>query len=231
VIDGLILGIETSNPSAASSGAARPGVAVARAGAGLEVLGVEAIDTSRLNEDDLMPAVERLFKRLGIAAKELGAVAVSIGPGGFTAVRLAVTAAKMIAEATGAECLPVPTARAVAQRVEARGRRFGVALSSKGDSAFVTVFEDRAALGAGQLMRAPDLEGLGIQLLVVDQFLPDEMRRRAAELKIEIVPPVFDPLACIEVGLTVQPVDPVELLPLYPREPEAVTKWKKLHPR
>jgi tRNA threonylcarbamoyladenosine biosynthesis protein TsaB len=228
----LYLGIETSNPSAWSEGSpTRPGVAAARAGgAGLEVLGAEPI-ALRPNEDDLMPAIDRLFRQVRLAARDLTHVAVSVGPGGYTAVRLAVTAAKMISEATGAQCLPVPTAGVVARRVE-HGQVFAVGLASKGESVYVTLFDAAGfATGPGRLMTAADLPSLGAGLLVVDRFLPEAMRRRVAELGIEVRPPVFDPVACIEAAMAgVAPVDPADLLPLYPREPEAVTKWRQLHP-
>jgi tRNA threonylcarbamoyl adenosine modification protein YeaZ len=233
---GVILGIETSNPSAmAGAGSARAGVAVGRLeGSDLTILGVEPIAVEKVNEDDLLPAIDRLFRRLSLSPRDLRTVAVSIGPGGFTAVRLAVTAAKLIAEATGAQCVPIPTAWVVARRVEAAGRPFAVGLASKGESVFVTTFDGTgAARDQGRLLTAADLEGLGASLLVVDQFFPERMRTRAAEIGIEVRPPVFGPTACVEIAGsgTVAPVDPADLLPLYPREPEAVTKWRKLHPR
>jgi tRNA threonylcarbamoyl adenosine modification protein YeaZ len=227
----LYLGIETSNPSAWSAQSpARPGVAVARSGgAGLELLGSEPI-ALRPNEDDLVPAIDRLFRRLALPPRDLTHVAVSVGPGGYTAVRVAVAAAKMMAEATGAQCLPVPTAVVVARRVEHAGP-FAVGLASKGESVFVTLFDDAGrTAGPGRLMTLVDLDRLGASLLIVDRFLPETMRRRAAELAIEVCPPVFDPVACIEAAAEIAPVDPADLLPLYPREPEAVTKWRLLHP-
>ncbi len=228
-MSGLILGIETSNPSAWTvDSPARPGIAVARVGG--EVLGVEAIETSRSNEDDLAMAVSRLFTRLSLRARDVARVAVSVGPGGFTAVRLAVTTAKMIAEATGAQCLPVPTAWVVARRVRAEGR-FAVALASKGESVFVTVFGGSTP-EEGKLVEADGLAGLAVKVIVADQFFPASMRAGAEALGIAIVPPVFDPVACLEIAAEggITPVDPAVLVPLYPREPEAVTKWKKLHP-
>jgi tRNA threonylcarbamoyl adenosine modification protein YeaZ len=226
-VTGLTLAIETSNPSAwTPDSPARPGVAVARAG---EVLGVEAIDVERVNEDDLAPAIARLFGRLGLKARDLRSLAVSVGPGGFTAVRLAVTTAKMIAEATGAQCLPIPSAWVVARRVRS-GEPFAVALASKGESAFVTIFDAEGKPGEGQLLESAGLTGLGVRLVVADQFFPDSMRDAAGRAGLRVEPPVFDPVACLEAAVGVTPVDPAALLPLYPREPEAVTKWKKLHP-
>ena len=36
-------------------------------------------------------------------------------------------------------------------------------------------------------------------------------------------PPEFDPGACLEASVQAAPVDPLDLLPLYPRLPEAVS--------
>ncbi len=57
------------------------------------------------------------------------------------------------------------------------------------------------------------------------------MLERARAASIRIGPPSFDPIACARLALTHAPVDPLELAPLYPREPEAVTKWRALKAR
>ncbi len=215
----LTLAIETSNPSAGGGGG------VALVGPGGQAIGVEPVGQEP-QHDDLMSGIERLCTRCGKKPGDLTRVAVSLGPGGYTAVRLAVTAAKMIAEATGAELVGVPTALVVARRVQWDGP-FGVALASKGETTFVTRFED-GRMGDGALMDAAGLEPLRIGLLVGDRFLPEAIRRRAEELGITVRPPVFDPVACAEAAEAIAPADPAALMPIYPREPEAVRKWREL---
>lgn len=224
----IILGIETSNPSAWTEAApVMPGVALARVREGaVEPIGAEPVDPRAVHRDDLMPAIERLFAGAGLRPRDASAVAVSAGPGGYTAVRIAVTAAKMIAEATGAACIAVPSAAVVARRVDARDS-FMVALASKGDSAWVTVFDRAGREMRAGLMTGADVPGLGVRTLVADRFLPGAMRQACAAAGIEIVEPIFDPLACIEASVALAPVDPVELSPIYPREPEAVRKWRE----
>ena len=214
----LTLAIETSNPSAGGGG-------VALVGAG-GVLGVEGVSREP-QRDDLMGAVARLCGRCGKGPADLTRVAVSVGPGGYTAVRLAVTVAKMICEATGAECVGVPTPLVVARRVVFEEGAFAVALASKGDTALVTRFEG-GGMGEGTLIDAAGLEGLRVGLLVGDAFLPSRMRARAEELGLRVEPPVFDPVACAEAAEAIAPVDPAALVPVYPREPEAVRKWREL---
>ncbi len=206
----------------------RPGVALARATAtGLDALAAEPIELERPQEDDLLPAIDRACRRVGIGPRDLRGVAVSAGPGGFTALRIATAAGKMIAEATGAACWGVPTAIAAALRAEASGP-FAVALASKGDTAWVTPFDSaRRATGPGRLWSVRDLNEAGIRSLVADQFLPEPIRAECARLGIEVRPPVFDATAVIEAAAGLEAIDPVALVPLYPREPEAVTKWRE----
>jgi tRNA A37 threonylcarbamoyladenosine modification protein TsaB len=215
----LTLAIETSNPSAGGGGVALV------AGAGVGVLGVEEVSREP-QRDDLMAAIARLCARCQKSPGDLTRVAASIGPGGYTAVRVAVTVAKMICEATGAACVGVPTPLVVARRVSFQGP-FAIALASKGETALVTRFEGGAP-GPGTLIDASGLTSLHIGLLVADAFLPPAMRTRAAELGIRVEPPTFDPVACAEASEIIPPTDPAALLPLYPREPEAVTKWRAL---
>jgi len=226
----LILAIETSNPSARTSpGPVRPGIAVGRLGPhGIRLLARREIDPGHPHDDSLLPAIDAAFRSIAAPPAALARVAVSIGPGGYTAVRLAVTAAMMIAEATGAQCVPVPTASVVARRVTHGPLPFAVLLASKGDSAFATVFDADRPADAGRLVRPADIAALRVRRLIADSFLPEAIRLAAGGVPIE--PPVFDPAACLELAIDFDPVDPMALRPRYPREPEAVTRWRELHP-
>lgn len=224
------LGIENSNPSAAcQAGAAPATIAIAEISASaIRLVHREVINTSNPYHDDLLSAIERAVAASGIPLSRLGSVAVSAGPGGYTAVRIGVTAAKFIAESTGAACVAVPTALAVAHALAPRPEaRLGVALASKGETAWVTVV-DQAAIAEGKLMDAHDLAATHLKVLVADQFLPTAFKEAAAALNMQVVPPRFDALSVIDVGRSIPPVDPVHLSPIYPREPEAVIKWREL---
>lgn len=226
------LAIETSNPSAAQ-GASGPGVAagVVRAGGGVEVLGVEMLRSAGRHDDDLMPAIDRLWSRLGLPRAEIARVAVSLGPGGYTGLRVAVVAAKVIAEAVGAVCVGVPSAMVVARRAAPDlPAPFGVALASKGSTTVVTVFDaPTSPVGGPREVDAESVETLGLRALIADRHLPPALRERCATLGVRIEEPIFDPAACLEASATLEPVDPARLVPIYGREPEAVRKWRELH--
>jgi tRNA threonylcarbamoyladenosine biosynthesis protein TsaB len=73
---------------------------------GLTLGAPEALVTRRVGAGavrgrDLLPCVRDLLAAHGVAARALGGIAVDIGPGAFTGVRLGVTAAKALAFALG----------------------------------------------------------------------------------------------------------------------------------
>lgn len=221
----LILAIETSNPGA---GEASAGVALAKVDDPPEIVAVVPLE--RGGDEELLPAIARMFTSANATPNDLSRVGVSIGPGGFTGVRIAVAAAKMICEATGAACVGVPSARVVARRITSDGRPFAVALASKRQTAHLTVFDGSgAARDEGAIHEASGLESLGVARLIADQHLPASFREVAGRLAIAIEPPSFDPAACLELAVAADPVDPIALSPFYPREPEAVTRWRELH--
>lgn len=232
------LAIESSNPSAREGdGAGGPGVALAEisndAGS-WTVRGpivTEMLRQSAAREDDLMSAVDRVTRATAVSPRQIGLVAVSVGPGGFTALRVAVTVGNAVAFTTGAPCVSVPSALVAAKHVESSGR-FAVALASKGQTTFATVFEPgwdearRLDVPAGRLVHASDIAGLEIGLLVADRYLPATIRDAAAQSGVPIAPPVFEPARCLELACLLRAERAGSLLPMYPREPEAVTLWK-----
>lgn len=254
----IALGIESSNPSAIRHSRDHHislGVCLARCegidqGIGRpqwRPLHVEPLRTDNPQHDDLAGCIARCATIAGITPRQIGAVCVSIGPGGFTGVRVAVVTAKMICEATGAACLGVPSAavvvHALAERAGAHSehsehhsesRTTAIALASKSDNTFVTLFDQNMTpLRAGFLCDAKRLRDLcereHVRTLVADHFLPPAMLEEATTLGMSITQPVFSPLSCVAAASRHIPIDPANLLPLYPREPEAVTKWRLLH--
>lgn len=259
----ITLAIETSNPSASSTlgvcvgvlpALGAPGTPALQAGSlEVHILSQASVTTdapAQRNEDRLMLAIDQAMNAAGLSPRHIKRIAVSIGPGGFTSVRLAVTTAKCIAEVTGAHCIPVPTPLVAAFRFAPHATphatphahqpaTFAVALASKGPDAYIQVFEARGdsptPLTRGTVLDADAFEALAralpnpITTLLADSFLPQPLRARAAARNIAVAPIHLDPVACLAASRDIPAVDPIALQPLYPREPEAVTKWRALH--
>ncbi len=235
----LTLAIETSNPSAlgptAAQGthAAAGSVCVGRGSSGAEpeILAWTGLSPASRHDDALMPAIAEVCARAGAAPADLARVAVSVGPGGFTSLRIAVTTAKMICEATGAACVAVPTAHALALSARAEGVRgtVGVLLAWKRDDVWRQRFE-----ASDHSVQATDAEGRVVPLehahdgcatLVAEPTLRAML---APPTHVVVVTPRFDARSVLAASLRMPETDPAQLVPIYPREPEAVTKWRTL---
>lgn len=100
----LTLGIETSGFTGA--------IALRRDGELLESVSIEQV--GRRHAQTLVSEVDVLLRRHSLTTKQLEVVAVSIGPGSFTGLRVGVVFAKTFAYATDCRLVAVDTFRAIA---------------------------------------------------------------------------------------------------------------------
>jgi len=98
-----VVGVETSGGTGS--------VALLR---GDSLLGEETLGEGTTHGVALHPALERLLKAAGLAAKELRLVVAGTGPGSFTGMRVGVGAARSLAYAAGCPVVGVPSYDALA---------------------------------------------------------------------------------------------------------------------
>jgi tRNA threonylcarbamoyl adenosine modification protein YeaZ len=227
--DDAVLAIEVSNPALPPGGS----VAIARWG-GLragEVLAHEQVAPSTRERDDLLCAIDRVARRAGVRPAGIRVVAVSIGPGGYTSLRVAVAAGKMIAAGSGGVCVGVPTASVIAARARAQGvdGPLAVALASKNDAVFLTLFDGPVHLRPGAMAGPEAVDPARPHTLIADDHLPAPWRARALGAGWSIRPPLADAGALLALVADAPRIEPEALVPLYGREPEAVTLWRSRH--
>lgn len=68
-------------------------------------------ESVRRHGRDLIPQIGSLLEAAGIRAKDLDAIAVGLGPGSYTGLRVGVTAAKTLAYAVGRSSSPSTASR------------------------------------------------------------------------------------------------------------------------
>ena len=214
-----LLGFDTSTPAVA--------VCVLRAdGAAFEA----EPPVARLAEPpgharELMPAVDRVMREAALEYGDLDAIAVGIGPGTFTGLRIGIATAHGLAHARGLALHPVLSLAALAAGIEAdgavmplidarRGEVFGAVYEDGRELAapFVAAPEDAAARGPAGTLAAGDgsirfretLEHAGIRVA------PAESRMH-----------VVRGLHICKLAATVPPAPPESVVPCYLRAPDA----------
>jgi len=187
---------------------------------------------------------------LDARTSEIGSVAVAIGPGGFTGLRVSIAFAKALALANGIPALPVPSALVFAA---SHGASAGpgasgpwlVALAAKDCTAWVARVErglriNEAVSAAGQsqgrVVRADEFATLldavvaegGV--LLADGHLDAGFSECARSAGATQAPLAVDGRAFAAISREILAsggaVRAVDLQPIYAREPEAVTKWR-----
>ncbi len=193
-------------------------------------------------KDLLLPAIISLCADAAITRQDLRAVAVSTGPGGFTGLRVAIATSKGICEALSIPAIDVPSALVAAMGARSswwpRDREAIVALASKGEESWIThVCADELgnlSVRCASSMTASEFEPREDCVLLADEYLPVALLNGAIEAKMTILPPVFrasDLLVVAEHRFASGDVtDAVALAVRYPREPEAVTLWRRRYP-
>ncbi len=79
-----------------------------------EPMAVRVLELERGHAEALVPLISEVIKLAGLRFRDLGRVAVSVGPGSFTGVRVGLSAARAIGLAAGIEVVGVSTLSAFA---------------------------------------------------------------------------------------------------------------------
>ena len=195
----------------------------------------------RRDRDDLAPAVAAVLADAGLDASALAAVAVDVGPGGFTGLRVSIALAQSMAEVVGASVVAVPGALVAAGGTPGLEGVVGdllVLSAAKAGTAWGTVLGRARAsdpwrvVGSPGIMASPPDRPLAAVL--ADEHLDDAFRAAIPD-GTPVLEPRFEATALAEVALEGGPDleihrDPARLVPTYPREPEAVRVWRERHP-
>jgi tRNA threonylcarbamoyladenosine biosynthesis protein TsaB len=120
------------------------------------------IQFKNIHAEKLFETIDYVIKNAGIEAKDLGAVAVSAGPGSFTGLRIGMSAAKGIAFSLSLPVIPVPTFEALALQLSAQlpgGTMFAIANKVNVEEIYCAKFQV-----------VPDLKDRGINYIFVEKL-------------------------------------------------------------
>lgn len=226
------LAIECSNPSARGSDRGEVGLAKLNDTGGLEFVGSVGLSQDARGSDGLVSAIDELCKKHDVDSSQIARIVVSVGPGGYTALRISVTVAKVLARVIGCAVVPVESAAVAGMACLGDSSGVVIALASKNGKAHCT----RLINGELEVLGVIDRHGIvssGAGVLVGDEHLPREMVEAAEAAGIEVRRIDLSARACLEASVgysgRFREIDAAELGVEYAREPDAVTQWRALH--
>jgi tRNA threonylcarbamoyladenosine biosynthesis protein TsaB len=225
----LILGISTST--------ARVGCAI---GGHEGILGAVHSSRGKRHAETLIPAIEFLCRQTRVELADIGAVAVDLGPGLFTGLRVGVAASKALAHARRLPMIGVTSLDLLAFALRHSNRRIVCAIDAGRGEIFHASY--RQSPGGVQRVSEPtvgtavdlalDLQALDEELLVVGD---GALRYREAFAGIRRLELGDSGVAHPSAGSLVQLaharalredfVAPAALTPLYLRKPDAEIGW------
>ncbi len=140
----MVLGIDSSAVSA--------GCALVESG---KIVAETFLNTSHTHSQTLLPMISAMLKNAGVRLADIDKIAVSAGPGSFTGLRIGVSTAKGLADASGKPCVSVSALEAVAYNflgtngiicacMDARRKQFYNALFKSENGVITRLCEDRA---------------------------------------------------------------------------------------
>lgn len=225
----LILGISTST--------ARVGCAI---GGHEGILGAVHSSRGKRHAETLTPAIEFLCRQTRVELADIGAIAVDLGPGLFTGLRVGVAAGKALAHARRLPMIGVTSLDLLAFALRHSNRRIVCAIDAGRGEIFHASY--RQSPGGVQRITEPeiatpddlasDLQATGEEVLLAgdgalryhDAF--DDIRRVELADHGEAYPQAASLVQLAHArALREEFVSPAELTPLYLRKPDAEINW------
>ncbi len=206
-----------------------------------DVLHVRTLNTAgRRHAQTLLAETVELLKSRETPFADLDGVAVSIGPGSFTGLRVGVVAAKTMAHVLGVPLLAVDTFAGLALRVAREAGDVSTLIvlddAQRGDL-FVQEYEvaDGSARPTGPLVVEPADEwitGRSEEQVLTGpgcERFGDQLRERCRLVDSSLWNPSAETVAVLgrEKLLALETADPVSLEPAYRRRSSAEVKWEE----
>jgi tRNA threonylcarbamoyladenosine biosynthesis protein TsaB len=193
---------------------------------------------------ELFDTIIELLKKMGRQANQISQVYISIGPGSFTGIRISVAVAKMLALSAQSKIVAVGTTDAMALNVSDNDiNRIAAVIDAKRNQFFIAVFEKQAGqwqkVLSDRMMTAEEFKSqfdnpkkpiwlLGEGLLYyANKFESDNIKILNNSYWSPRAGNVFR--VGVKMAAEGKFTDPVSLVPLYLRKPEAEENFVKIH--
>lgn len=225
----LVLAIESSGRMGS--------VAIA---AGPDLLAEKSITGPMRHSSELFPAIQQLLAGVSAAPDDIKDVYISVGPGSFTGLRIAVTIAKMMNLTLGVRIVTVDTLDVIAENIDsATADRMAVVLDAKRSQFFTAAYIsqqgrwhktlENSLLTSPQLM---DILGTEPVLLAGEGLMYHKDKFKSPCVSIAEESLWYPHAASVhklgyEKALANQFTNVITLQPAYLRRPEPEEKWEQ----
>lgn len=185
----------------------------------------------RRHAESLAPQIEFVLDQAGLEAADLEALAVDVGPGLYTGLRVGVTTARAMAHALDVPVVAVSSLDAVAHVNRAGGDATVVLDARRGEVYHAAYTADGSSIVATEACvgAVVDLPDTMPRRVVGDGVAPYADELRAAGFVIDPdAPAIPRPDAILELAVARidDAVPPAGIQPRYLRRPDAVAKWE-----
>ena len=199
------------------------------------------------HSETLMPHIGTALEMARVKKEELDGIAVSIGPGSFTGLRIGLAAAKMMAYALHIPLIAVPTLEALAHHTICEGVRLVPMMDAQKGNVYAQEFAWEAGADGLMLCEKHQLVILPLSEVLAGLaesaqpvlLLGDAMQKKSAEalpagVRLAPIRARMPRAACVGLAALTRLArgavdDPVTITPLYLRRSEAEVLWEKRH--
>ena len=204
------------------------------------VLGERLFSEAMNHAQELFPAIEELAASVGWGPRTPDLIAVSVGPGSYTGLRVGIASAKMLSYAIDAALIAVPTFDVLIRNAPAAARNAAPVIDAKRGQVYLCPYEwiddhwekrsdlsvDEPTAAAARLPRGATVFGSGAEKYA-DVFRDAGMNVAADPALAQAKPGVVAQLGAslYEAGVR---TDRESLLPIYLRKPDAQPAWGKV---
>ncbi|MCL2336400.1 MAG: tRNA (adenosine(37)-N6)-threonylcarbamoyltransferase complex dimerization subunit type 1 TsaB [Firmicutes bacterium] len=228
-----MLGIEASTPVAATAVADED-----------KILAERMVNNKRTHSVNLLPMVRDVLVDAGVAKSMLDGIAVTIGPGSFTGLRIGMSTAKSLAQVLELPVVGVSTLESLAYPLSGQAGLICPVLNARRNEVYAALYRSNGkkllnllaacAVGVAELASILSEYDEHITFLGdgVGEFRPELTALLGEQARFTPACAVFPRGAAVaELGLQMLKAglgsDPAALLPHYIRESEAEIKWRE----
>lgn len=127
-----------------------------------KVIGEFFVNTKKNHSQKLLPLIDKLLKETDLKISDLSGIAVSVGPGSFTGLRIGVSTAKGLAYSTGLPIIGVNTLDGLAHNVLASQCTICPVLNARRSQVYTAIYKEESE----EIIRISEYMAIGIDGLI-----------------------------------------------------------------